>query len=550
MKSPQASDCEIKEIDSLLEHSKFDEALSKSETCLQKADKPPSFRAQVLFRRYEALRGLRKEEPARLTISDIVKSFDKSISNSTNKEKADLKAEKGRRCTELSLLRTAESEISGAVKIYQELQDERERKVGMRKCYNVLAEIYFRMGEYKQAIKYLKEYRKLVDQTFQEAIYSGMLGRVLMLQGELRLAEENLLSESEIYQMIGNETNLIKSWLELCYLNMLQRKFKKAEEFLKKAYKKIEGWSDETIDSIHTKSIYYEFSGYLAYTQGNFPTAHECYQKVFDMMDKIIPMDDMISQTNRFLAELLVAETKYDEALTACENGWEAAFETNGNIEIGAIHRVWGQIYSAIGEKDKARDNFEESISLLNEIGARYELGLAYWESGKSNAFEDFERDAYLGNAKRIFKKMGIEYYVNSASELQRSLPKRELVTPTGARKKMSSPLSSKGLCGMVKDIDEDENIALVEFDVGGTPLEMDIELSYLEPIKADYTGARIEFIAKEKGGRMITRFKNLGKPENRTWREELKKGLKDEYFNDYDALEKLLLSRKFFPPR
>jgi hypothetical protein len=118
-----------------------------------------------------------------------------------------------------------------------------------------------------------------------------------------------------------------------------------------------------------------------------------------------------------------------------------------------------------------------------------------------------------LGKAKRIFKKMGIEFYVNLALESQRSLPERVVAPARGASKKIPPPASYNSLHGTVKDIDEHEAVAFVEFDVDGAPLEMEIELSDLEPISANYEGAQIEFVTEEKDGKAVTRFKNLGRP-------------------------------------
>lgn len=516
-KNPPEKDNEIKVIDSLLEEGKFEEALSTIEICLQKEDQPSSSHTVFLFPLYRALRGLRTKD-----IPNIIKNFDERIETAqTDQEKAKLKLEKGKSCMELSLLRTAEPEIQWALDFY--LQDEKAWKKEIRACYNVLAGIYFKMSDYEQAIEYLKEYEKLVEQEIQKATYLGMLARVLMLQGELKLAEQTFLEALEIYTRIGTQpdlnkerkdwfdTQLCKSWIELSYLYIMERRLTEAQEFLKKAYNIIRSWSEKTSSSVYTESVYYEVSGDLAYVQDNYPLTHNCYQKVFDMVFEMMmkertPLwEDMISQTNRFLAELLAAEERYDEALIASENGWKAAFEVNENIEKGAIYRVWGQIYSAIGEKYKARESFEGSISRLREIGAKYELGLTYLESGRSNAFEEFEREFYLKNAKGIFEKIGIEYYINSVSNELRSLSK-SMVAPT------KDSLFPNELYGKVKEIDEDESVAIVAFDVGGAPLEMEIELSDFGPEHSISEGARIKYIAEERDGKMVHRFEKLQK--------------------------------------
>ncbi len=73
--------------------------------------------------------------------------------------------------------------------------------------------------------------------------------------------------------------------------------------------------------------------------------------------------------------------------------------------------RALGQIYTTKKEKGKAKDNFEKSISILEEIGAKFELGKAYLEAGKSDGFEYFVRLKFLGIAEDLFKELGSVYH-------------------------------------------------------------------------------------------------------------------------------------------
>jgi len=83
-------------------------------------------------------------------------------------------------------------------------------------------------------------------------------------------------------------------------------------------------------------------------------------------------------------------------------------------IEIGAIYRALGQIYTAKKGKEKAKENFEKSISILGEIEAKYELAKTYLEAGRSNAFGYLERIVHLSKSKEIFKELEVEYYVGA----------------------------------------------------------------------------------------------------------------------------------------
>jgi tetratricopeptide (TPR) repeat protein len=500
----------MQKIDSLLKEDEFKNALSLTNAHLRENKLTPSSRVKAFLYKYKALRGLRTQE-----IPQIIKDFDEKIESSPDMEKkADLRLQKATQCLILSLLITAESEIQQVLEFY--LKDKKTWKAKIRACYNVLAGVYFKRSDYDQALECLEKYEKLVDEEDQEATYLGMLGRVWMLKGELSVAEENLLKANEIYARLGNQPNISKGrenwiktmltmgWLELFFLYLQKRELRKSEEFLKKAHVQIKTWSEKDIGSIHTKAVYLEFKGALASAQGNNRLAHQCYEKVINMVLDLMekertPMEAVISQTSRLWAELWVSEKKYKQALIACESGFESAFEIDQKIEIGAIHRVWGRIYSETGDKRKAKDHLEKSIIFLERIGANYELGLTYLECGKSDTFDYFERNSYLDKAIKIFEEMEIDYFVDLASKSQKSLPERPI-----------SASEALELSGVVKGINKKEGMHLVEFKVSGAPLRMKIPSSLLPPRKANHIGAHFKLATGKQHGKFVPIFQYI----------------------------------------
>lgn len=432
MENLQRNDEEIVALDSFLNQGEFDKALSLGETYLQNMEKPPSFRAQVFSNIYNALRGLKREEQAILTVAELAKVWDTAIKKvPTDKEKADLKLEKGRNCVQLGvLLRTVEPEILWALNFYNKNKDAWRKQI--IECLRLLVAIYFKRSDYDKAIEYLKEYEKLIVSEYERATYFGLLGRILMLKGDFDEAERNLLEANKIYENIGEkgdisdniknwlQRNLPWGWLELGYIYTLKINFEKAKEYLDKAYNIIKTWNPETIDFVHTKCVYLEFLGFLAYSQDNNHLAHKCYQKVFNLMDKTIPMDAVIAQTSRFLAELLVAEKKYQKALDACEKGFKSASVIDQKIEIGSISKVQGQIFAALGDTQKANECFQDSVRMQEKIGAKYELARTYLVMGRSDAYRDYDKYNYQDKAKDLFAKMGIEYYASLSNERYR----------------------------------------------------------------------------------------------------------------------------------
>jgi len=498
----------MQKIASLLKEEKYNPVLPLINARLREKKLSTSSRTKIFLYKYEALRGLRTQE-----IPQIIKDFNEKIESVPDMEKkADLRLQKAIKCLILSLLLTAESELQLALEFY--LKDEKRWRGKIRDCYNVLAGVFFKKSDYGQALNILQKFKALVDEEEdQEATYLGMVGRVRMLKGEFNTAEKSLLKANEIYESLGKQTNLSEGrkkwietmltmgWLELSFLNLQKRDLKKSREFIEKAETQIKTWNNKDIVSIHTKAVYLEFKGALAFAQGRNRLAHNCYREVMDMVLDLMekertPMEAVISQTSRLWAELLVKEKKYKQTLIACDSGFESAFEIDQKVEIGAIYRVWGRIYSETGDRYKAKDHFEKSILFLNRIGANYELALTYFECGKSSAFDSFERNSYLDKAKKMFEKMEINDFVDLASELQKSLPERPI-----------SASEALELSGVVKGINKKEGMHLVEFEVGGAPLKMKIPSSFLPPRKTNKIGAPFKLATGKQHGKLGSIF-------------------------------------------
>ena len=59
----------------------------------------------------------------------------------------------------------------------------------------------------------------------------------------------------------------------------------------------------------------------------------------------------------------------------------------------------------------KAKENFEKSISILDQIGAKFELGKTYLEAVRSKVFEYIDCILYYGNGREIFRELGSDYH-------------------------------------------------------------------------------------------------------------------------------------------
>ncbi|HEX9917065.1 MAG TPA: sigma 54-interacting transcriptional regulator [candidate division Zixibacteria bacterium] len=308
----------------------------------------------------------------------------------------------GKLYTNLGDLKHAELELRDALSAYRRIGDQENRI----EVYNRLARICFTKGEYDRAIGYLDEALELslsLNNSRFTAMLFGNLGRIYLRLGEFNQAQERLLSSSDIYEELKDYENMGRRYLSLGYLYFSQRKFKQAEEFYQKA---------KTI--IDQKNLTYELANFHEYFAeycleiGNYTKAQKHIQEAIDLGQKIAPDSSIMTQSYRVLAQILLAQKKYDQALEACDKSLGVPLEER--LEQGIVHRIVGQIYAAQNKRDLSKESFVKSIAILDEIKAKFELAKTYLEAGKSAVFDYSQSLEYLQKSKLLFGQVDDQY--------------------------------------------------------------------------------------------------------------------------------------------
>jgi two-component system response regulator HydG len=316
----------------------------------------------------------------------------------------------------LGNLKSAETEIRDALTGYRRINDLR----GVINCLSRLSNIEYIKGSYSKSIEYLQDALSFVDKAGQpekKAFLYGNLGQMFLKIGNWKQAERNLILNTGLNRQAGNEINLCKGFLSLGYVYFLKREFKKAKNSYEESLSLI-----QKNNCVRELAIYHEYSGELAFIQGDHQSAENHYKKVLEIMNERAREGDMISQTYRLLADLLVAKKEYDQAFNSCQKALKVSKSLGERIEESVCYRILGQIYTFKGDKEKAQENFNKSISILQEIDARYELARTYLEAGKSNGYDFYERLMYLGMAQDIFNELESKYHLGLIKMAQAQL--------------------------------------------------------------------------------------------------------------------------------
>jgi tetratricopeptide (TPR) repeat protein len=307
-------------------------------------------------------------------------------------------------------LKSAETEMRDALTAHRRARDFR----GAIGCLSRLANIEFIKGNYFKSIEYLQDALAWANETtggHERASLCGNLGVMFLMIGRWHEAEKNLLLNIELNRQAGNEINLCKGLLSLGYIYFVKRKFSIAKDTYAESFSLI-----QKNNCVRELAIYHEYSGELCFVQGNYQQAYEHYMKGIEIGEKIAPNSGIISQTYRLLADLQVAKKEYDQAFSSCQRALEVSISLGERIEEAACYCILGQIYAAKGDKQKAKEYFSKSLSIFEDIKAKYELAKAYLEAGKSDCFDQYERLKFLGRAEDIFKELKSKYHIASVN--------------------------------------------------------------------------------------------------------------------------------------
>jgi DNA-binding NtrC family response regulator/uncharacterized protein HemY len=400
-----SSEARIEITESLVQQGKFSQALGEIQKVENHPDVELSFtdKGDLHYLASVCLYNLGRYQEA---LAEAMLAYEIFKNTSENKKVAEIQKTLGRINQSLGNLKKAELYARDAITTYRRIGDQSE----IIYSYNLLARIYFIKCDFEKSIEHLNEAKELsekVGNCKMTALLSGNIGRIYALLGDWGKAEKNLEISLEFNQRNGDELSLCKDLLSLGFTSCLKRDFHRSEGLLTEAFELA-----QKNNFLRELAIYYEYAGQLACSEGDEKTAKSYFQKAIEIGQTAAPEGDINNQTYRLLAELQVAQKDFDQALLSCQKSLEVSKSLGGKIEEGAVYRVLGQIYSAKGEMEKASEYFNQSISLLQQVGAKYELARTYLEAGRSNSFDYYKKLGFLSNAEVLFRDLDSKYHL------------------------------------------------------------------------------------------------------------------------------------------
>jgi len=390
-------------IESLIKHKKFKEALAKlrEREARKDLDRGSSEWGWGSHLFSISLQALGRYEEALVRGQDAFEIFKNALEN---EKIAQIQFNLGIIYSDLGDLKRSELQFKDAAAAYRRVGN----PIGIIKTYNELARIYFTKSEFTRAIEYLDdglEYCRQIKDDKMTARLSGNLGTIYMIKDEWQKAKKNLLVSLELNTKHKDEINICRCLLSLGYVSILLREFSNAETYLKNAYCII--YENSYAREL---AIYHEYSGELAFIQGDLGEAENHYLKAIQIGEKIAPQSAIISQAYRLLAEFYSERQEFEKGLISCEKSIMVSKSIGERIEEALAYRTLGRLYSQNGHPAQIKENFAQATRMLEEIGVKFELARTYLEMSKSGSFDFWERMKFLGRAEDLASQLDSPY--------------------------------------------------------------------------------------------------------------------------------------------
>lgn len=281
---------------------------------------------------------------------------------------------------------------------------------------NRLAGILFRKGDFESSLRYLLEAveaARRVNDNRRLAYLFGNIGRVYTFLGKLSAAEDNIRLNIELSTQFRDDLEIARAYLSLGYLQMQREHLDKAAESFENAFELIQRGN-----FLNEEVIYLTYAGELAIKEGRYEEAEQRLEEAVAKAGKIAPDSLLAARPVRHLAELWIRRENYRKALVYANAAMVAMRRLDDAVEVGALHRIIAVCQEALERTDKARAGYLESIELLQERKAKFELAESLTAAGNSNLFEPGKRLIYLCRAEEIYAACGIGIKAEKAQRL------------------------------------------------------------------------------------------------------------------------------------
>jgi transcriptional regulator with GAF, ATPase, and Fis domain len=236
-----------------------------------------------------------------------------------------------------------------------------------------------RKGDLAEALRWKKRalviYQELKLQRKLSMVLNNT-GIVLYKMGDLREAETSLKKSLKIGTKVKSKHRQLFPNIALGNVYRMLRDFDEARSCLHRAY----GLAQE-LQYPREEALSLEFLGDVYLAENQPEQAERFYSRALAIGKSIAPEGDIVMEVHRRLAECDIARQGFASAKKNLTRALEMSRAQGDRFEEGVILRVFGDMTLQTGNVLKAKSFFEDSVEILADIGARYELALSQMAS-------------------------------------------------------------------------------------------------------------------------------------------------------------------------
>src|SRR5258705_3536476 len=243
-----------------------------------------------------------------------------------------------------------------------------EDKLGFAVTQNSIGEIYFRQGNYAQALEYLQKSLTLSEALANKAGVSRTLSNIGNLhgsQGNHAQALEHFQKSLMLSEASGNKSMASKLLNSIGIVHLNQGNYAQALEYFQKGLALDEAMGDKAAISSILRDI-----GIVHTKQGNYAQALEHFQKSLALSEAMGNKAD-VSETLTLMGTTSRLQGNYAQALDFSRRAAVVARQFDYRIELWNAQDEAGQSYRALNQLTSARQAVEGAIATIETLRAQ-----------------------------------------------------------------------------------------------------------------------------------------------------------------------------------
>lgn len=301
-------------------------------------------------------------------------------------------------------------------KDYRQTLEVRERLIGEPIFYQNKDELLKKLELYKDLLKEYKSDKEPDKRNIAEL--TSRIGEIYYLFADYAQSYQWLKEIFSIYEKIGNQTGLARTYNNIGNIHRAQGNYQKAMRWHKKALE-----IGEKIGDQQGLATTYNNIGEIHRAQGKYSEAMRWYEKSSKICEEI-GNQQVLAATYNNIGLIHDAQGNYEETMKWHEKSVEIAEKIGDQAGLAANYNNIGRIHNAQGNYEEALKWYEKSKKIVEKIGDRHHLamflrniGLLYRDTGQKK-----EAATCLKESLQIFTQLNLPDEAEEVKQLIKTL--------------------------------------------------------------------------------------------------------------------------------